>query len=199
MRSSTAPDALDIVRTLAGDALAGEAEAALLRCFAALPRGGTIFDAAVMLARGARSVRIFGSAPARLLPEYFADVGFAGDEAALRDALPAMYDESALVSFQFDVAEAILPRIGLEISFAERHEHAWRAALDRLVDLGLCLPEKREAVLAWPGRSREERPAPAWPYVLCRMLSHLKVVWCAGAWIEAKGYLWAEPRFGLAY
>lgn len=198
LRSGVGEDAaLDVVRALAGERLAARVEASLRHAFTAMPRGGSILDVAVMLGRGAGSVRLFASAPARRLPGYLEELGWAKDDPALRDALSALYGERALVPFQIDVADVILPRLGLELSFAPEAGAEWQGAVERLVDLGLCAPDKRGGLLGWPGRSREPLPGVAWPCVLVRTLSHLKVVLRPGAWVEAKGYLWAEPRFSL--
>ena len=59
----------------------------------------------------------------------------------------------------------MLPRVGMEGSFSRlpRREPRWRELLDRLVARGLCPPEKRDALLAWPGYDTFWSASGAWP------------------------------------
>ena len=49
--------------------------------------------------------------------------------------------------------ETIAPRVGLEGAFPRlpHREPRWAELVDRFVERGLCTPEKRAAVFAWPG------------------------------------------------
>ena len=86
---------------------------------------------------------------------------------------------------------------------------------DRLVDMGACLPAKRDALLAWPGGFHERANPEAWPEDLrararsagesvvsmfMRWLYHIKLVHVPDRPIEAKAYLavrqaWITPEF----
>lgn len=99
----------------------------------------------------------------------------------------------------FDIGEAgeILPRIGLEGAFPTQppREPRWAELLSRWADLGLCSPEKRDAVLAWPGQDSYWTAPDRWPAEagiggrLVRFLSHVKVAGQPGWPPEAKAYL----------
>jgi hypothetical protein len=65
-----------------------------------------------------------------------------------------------------------------------------------MVDLCLCSPEKRDAVLAWPGQDSFWTAPDRWPVeavglggVCVRFLSHLKVVGQPGRPPQVKAYL----------
>jgi hypothetical protein len=103
----------------------------------------------------------------------------------------------------FDITSEILPRIGLEGAFPRqpKREPRWGEVLGRLVEQGLCAPEKRDAVLAWPGQDSFWTAPERWPVeavgvggVLVRFLSHLKVVGEPGRPPQVKAYLGFEHR-----
>lgn len=99
----------------------------------------------------------------------------------------------------FDVGpDGIGPRAGLEGSFVKwpHREPRWRELFDRLVEHGLCAPEKRDAIFAWPGQETFWTAADRWPAeaagtrgVCVRALSHVKIVAEPGRAPEAKAYL----------
>ncbi len=103
----------------------------------------------------------------------------------------------------FDVtAEEILPRIGLEGSFPRQppREPRWRSLLTRLVEEGLCSPDKRDALLRWPGYDSFWTAPERWPLAeagprgFCvRALSHLKLACHPDREPEAKAYLAFDP------
>ncbi|HBL26149.1 MAG TPA: hypothetical protein DD490_04860 [Acidobacteria bacterium] len=107
----------------------------------------------------------------------------------------------------FDVGpDRIEPRAGLEGSFVKwpHTEPRWRELFDRLVERGLCTPDRREAVFAWPGRETFWAAPGRWPVasagtrgVCVRALSHVKIVTWVDRPPEAKVYLlfgWIVPQ-----
>lgn len=102
--------------------------------------------------------------------------------------LPLLEDVDRL-HLSFDVApNGVLPRIGVEGSY-RRLPHCdtrWRRLVDRLVDRGLCTPEKGTALFRWPGWDRKARGKEGF---LVRVLSHLKLVMVPDRPTEAKAYL----------
>ncbi|MBN1860783.1 MAG: hypothetical protein JW840_04895, partial [Candidatus Thermoplasmatota archaeon] len=107
----------------------------------------------------------------------------------------------------FDVtADGIGPRIGLECSFEENRYHEetrWEPLFDYLVEQGMCLPEKRDALLRYPGVEHPDdfsggvmKPLVSvsqhlddiFSGSLVRYISHVKVVYIPGRPIEAKAY-----------
>ena len=166
------------------------------RCRAGLPPSASLLYAFSLLSREGEAVRmeIFHAAPEqivetlrRVAPERVPDV-----EAAL-----PLFAGVERLHLSFDIASEILPRIGIESSFARRpeRERRWRELFDRLVKRGLCSPEKREAALGWPGHDSFWTAPKSWPEeagvrtVCVRTLSHVKVVCAPGRELEAKVYL----------
>ena len=86
-------------------------------------------------------------------------------------------------------------KLGFEIQrdSSPRAAPAWRSLLDQLVGRGLCSSAERDALLHWPGTTRER----ADPRLLCRQLSHLKVSLDVEGNLDAKAYLFATRVFSL--
>ena len=102
------------------------------------------------------------------------------------------------IHLSFDIGSEILPRTGLEGSFSRlpRREPRWKDLFDRLVDRGLCAPEKRDAALAWPGYDSFWTAPEGWPVsprlaagFFVRNLSHVKGRLPSRSEPEAKVYL----------
>ena len=75
--------------------------------------------------------------------------------------------------------------MGIEASFPgwTGEGSPWPGLLARLVEAGLCSPEKRAAALVWSGYDSARRRPDAWPVAavgeggfLVRWLSHVKLV-----------------------
>jgi hypothetical protein len=95
-----------------------------------------------------------------------------------------------------DVAGGPLPRAGVELALAREPQPRGRlvetAFLQRLVEMGLCLPERRDALLAWPGARYCTLPHELWESVMVRRVNCIKLV-SGPAGIQAKGYPLAFP------
>jgi hypothetical protein len=169
-----------------------------LRCIAEIPPPARLLYLFDLRARGTRNLRleILGLAPqdapaflARLAPHLAPGVA---------KAAPLLAGAER-PHFSFDVGpEGIGPRTGCEGSFVKwpHREPRWRELFDRLVDRGLCTPEKRDAIFAWPGQETFWAAPERWPAeaagtrgVCVRALSHVKVVAQPGCAPEAKAYL----------
>ncbi len=105
-----------------------------------------------------------------------------------------------------DVGEEISPKVGIECCYDRRRgpdrEPRWRGFLDSLKTLHLCLPEKADALLAYPGYAPTDREAcPAglrevankleliWRSFFARAIYHIKLTYGHGHPWEAKAYL----------
>lgn len=176
-----------------------------LRCIAGIPPPARLLYVFDLRPRGSRDLRleILG------LPPHTASAFLAHLASHLA---PAVAKAAPLLAgaerphLSFDVGpEGIGARAGLEGSFVKwpHREPRWRELFDRLVDRGLCAPEKRDAVFAWPGQETFWAAPGRWPAeaagtrgVCVRALSHVKVVAQPGRAPEAKAYLlfgWIGP------
>jgi hypothetical protein len=173
-------------------------------CLEALPAPAFLLYVFSLRARGSDAVRleIFGMETAEILPYL---QGLVPETVpAVQEAVP-LFDGVERIHLSFDVTETVQPRIGLEGSFPRQppREPRWGALFDRLIQRGLCLPAKRDAVLAWPGYDTFWTAPERWPVaelrsrgVCVRTLSHVKAVCRPGREPEAKAYLVFGPLDG---
>ena len=99
-----------------------------------------------------------------------------------------------MVLLHVDVWDAVKPRMGMEFFFARRPQFVGcfeeDGFLDQLVAMQLCTPEKRDALLTWPGSTALSFPHAFWPTVLQRRVNHVKLV-CTPEAVVAKAYLFS--------
>jgi len=198
--------ALEALSPLFGDAVPRAVEDRLHACYAALPAGAFVPYVGVLLPRGAESARVCvgGLGPAEL-PDYLRAAGWMGSGAAL-DALAARLAgsrEGAVLAnpalVHLDVGADVGRAVGLEYVFDRppqvRGVLPQGAFLDALVGEGLCTPEKRAALAAWPGCSLERFAHELWQSLVIRRVNHVKVVFDGDHAALAKGYLSLHHRF----
>jgi hypothetical protein len=165
------------------------------RCHGEIPEEGSLLYVFGLLSRPGNPIRleIFGLDPAGALA-YLRRV--APQAAASLAGIAPLFEGIDRPHLSFDLGAEILPRVGLEGSFARQRDPLWAGLLERLVDRGLCTPGERDAILAWPGFDTFWTAAADWPlgqtgmHGFCvRSLSHVKVVAQPGRAPEAKVYL----------
>jgi hypothetical protein len=181
----------DLLPRLHGEALAPRQRDLVVSCGAAIPEEARLLYAFSLRPRGRGEARleILGLDPAGIR-RYLERV----DPAALEQILGVLplFAGVERLHLSLDVGERISPRVGVEGSFVRlpHREPGWRAFFERLVAGGLCSPEKRDAVFAWPGHGV---PAALAPWRAVRSLSHVKLVTFPGRAPEAKVYLLVTP------
>ncbi len=165
------------------------------RCHGEIPEEGILMYVFSMLSRPGNPLRleIFGMDPDGALA-YLRRV--APHAAPSLAGIASIFEGIERPHLSFDLRAEILPRVGLEGSFASQRDPRWVELLARLVDRGLCTPAERDAILAWPGYDTFWTAAPDWPLeraglrgFCVRSLSHVKVVAQPGRTPEAKIYL----------
>jgi hypothetical protein len=189
----------------------------LSACFRALPKSARVFQAGFMLARNSDAVRLCvrDLSSARIL-EYLIRIGWGGDPTALQSVLDALSPLVGPICLDIDVSAAVSHKIGLECRPRSVNggqpgtEQPWDLFLDYLVERGLCLPAKRDALLTYPGICSEQTDAERWPANLTRIseflggrtiglfirtLYHVKIVYQPRCPLEAKAYLLAAQRW----
>jgi hypothetical protein len=193
---------------LLGDRLPAGTRRRIAACYEALPPEARVYSVGVMFPRGTSALRLClsgASLPGWLT--YLERIGWPGrigEVEALLGRLPELADQ---ISLDIDVGESLGEKVGFEFA-----PHAplgaiqprWEALLGHLVELGLGLPGKREAALAWVGHTQQRSRPEDWPEGLrrasrelngrglslfLRRLSHLKVVHQPGRPLDAKVYL----------
>ena len=160
----------------------------------------------VMLARPEPALRLHVSEiPLRDLRGYLGRIGWCGDVDEAESLGRLLLEFGDLLIACFDIVEDLTPRLGLECFFDHRQgvDPRWGALLSRLTELGLCVSEKADALLAWPGAVTPLEASAPWPGDLIasslqrspdllglieRRLSHVKLALVPGVPVMAKAY-----------
>lgn len=206
---------------LRGAPLTEALAASLVEVLRVLPASGHIFQVGLMLSRpeAADMLRIcVRGLSVTEAGDFLAAVGVPeAQRPQLHAVLELAYASSASVDLDLDLCPTVGAKIGFECAFGEDAETPQRitAFLDRLVEMGACLPAKRAALLAWRGGFHERTDPDAWPADLrararsagksvvsmfMRWLYHIKLVYVPERPVEAKAYLavrqaWITPEF----
>ncbi len=195
------------LKLLLGKELPYKVERQLFNCFDLLPTETYVFQIGVMLARKSDLVRICirNISPEQIL-DYLTKINWSGCVSKLKAILTKLSSLVERIDLDIDVGESILPKIGLEcyLSKQPKYEPRWQLFLDYLVETGLCIPEKRDTLLAYPGYIRERSNRELLPSTLLKLskflgseyervffrgLHHIKVVYQPEKPLEAKAYL----------
>lgn len=126
--------------------------------------------------------------------------GWPGPAGEVEEVLAALGGEAAppVGMIHVDAREGAPPRLGVELTLARpcqrRGEIAERGFLDRLAELGLCTPARRDALPRWPGAELRTLPHELWPSRVERRVNCVKLVFEPGRPLYAKAYLLATPH-----
>jgi cyclopropane fatty-acyl-phospholipid synthase-like methyltransferase len=180
--------------------------------FDACPQDCFVSHVGVMLGRPTAALRVNVKrlAPAQVAP-YIQQLGRHETASSLHCWMTELYPLVDRITVCLDISAEVLPAVGLECILRDQpqHEPRWRTLLDRLVEEGICLPEKRDASLIWPGATTPP-DASHWPELLVRdsllqpqdcfssfqrRLSHIKLVCHPWHPPEAKAYLRFEHQW----
>jgi Rps23 Pro-64 3,4-dihydroxylase Tpa1-like proline 4-hydroxylase len=201
------------ISMLRGQPLLPLVEQHLFRCINALPTGAYVFQIGLMLSRRSEMVRIClrGIAGSHL-SDYLQQVRWSGSTAALQAQVMEIATYVDRIDLDLDIGETgVASRIGLECYLFQqpKFQPKWQAFLDYLVNAELCLPQKREALLSYPGHVREKNHRTQWPThllnlskflgnnhesVFMRGLHHIKLVYQDERVQEAKAYCWVTHQ-----
>jgi hypothetical protein len=179
---------------LMGQARFAACERTLARCFAELPPAGRIVAAGALLGRLPRNARVSVSLPRDRVGGYLSRLGWTHWNRDISGVMHRLGDPGALV-IDFDVGAAIGPTVAMH--FRTGGHRADARLLRDLVDLGLCTPAKRRALLAWPRIDVVRLWKRGWPCRFERYLNHIKTTCAGGEVSEAKAYLGVAPGFSL--
>ncbi len=166
----------------------------LFACFDFLPAGGQLIHASVMLSRQPPTFKLNIAVPKNRLLDYLQQIGWTGSLSELDAILSTFCPSASSLKFQLTIGNVMAPKIDFEFHFdsASREDHRLQVLLDQAVINGLCTPEKREALLTWPGSFRKMFCHHSWPTRLYKWVD-IKIVYHFGRSLEAKGYLGFMP------
>jgi hypothetical protein len=195
--------------SLLGRMVPSHLERGIFDCLDALPAGARVFQVGAMLARPSDAVRLCIAKVSRdQIGAYLHRVRWPGSADEIRSLLTFLGPFADFFVLDIDVEEGVRPKIGLECyiyGFKQpAQEPRWQDLLDALVEQGLCVPAKRDALLTWPGFERADAAPDLWPgnlllasrllgprvsSALSRTLHHVKISHEPGRPLEAKAYL----------
>ena len=187
------------LKTLLGNPVPSKLNQNLSLCFNSIPVEGQVAHIGIMLSRGSDSIRVCAEIPKDQVLEYLSHVGWSGSINEVKNIVSTFSPCVKRIHITLDVGDSIFPNIGIEFIFntLPEIEPGLPLFLNLLIDEKMCTPEKRDALLTWPGYSLEIYPNDSWPSILWRRLSHIKITCQPGSSLSAKAYLWFSPRFGL--
>jgi hypothetical protein len=192
-----------LLPAMRGAALAPEQRALFGHCWRQIPPRGRALYAFALLARGTDAVRmeIGGDLDLEALAAFLTRVE-APEAAADIGGLRPLFPSAARLHLSLDLGAAVLPRVGLEVSFSSQppRDLRWSSLLSRLSAAGLCSAAARSAALAWPGQDSFWNSPSRWPVAggaaadaCVRCLSHVKLIRDGQHPIAAKLYLLLTP------
>jgi hypothetical protein len=181
---------------LLGEPVPPQTRQNLMNCFDLLPPGGQIIYVSAMLPRQPPTLKLNGFAPKSRFLEYLIQIGWTGSITEVEKILETFCAFTDKIRFDLTVGCTISSRVGFEF-FSKGYSPSnsqRQLLLNQFVDRGLCKPEKRNALLAWPGFSGEKFSCQSWPTRLDRFW-YTKIVYQPNHPLEAKGYLGFTPNF----
>jgi hypothetical protein len=167
------------------------------RCVRALPDGANLLYVGNMFPRDSTAIRLCVSPlEGAALCGYLDRIAWPGSVDVVNAGLATVAEaarQPRTALLHVDVRDAVQPRIGIEVPLDQRAQLHGRLAesalLERLCNANLCTATKRDALLAWPGHSREMFPHQLWPSLALRRVSHVKLVTDGARKLSAKAYL----------
>ena len=197
---------LQALPLLTGESLPKKIEENLINALKKLPKETSLIHVGTMLSRKAYGVRIVINRikPEQIIP-YLKSIGYNSETSELNQTINEISKYSSRLILHINIGEKIDSKVGIECSFAEDKYHLqneWKNLFDYLEKKGLCIREKREALLDFPGVAQENDDefnfetymvAPKidhnnYSSALVRYLSHIKIVYKPNEGFEAKAY-----------
>ncbi|MBW4509341.1 MAG: hypothetical protein KME64_22885 [Scytonematopsis contorta HA4267-MV1] len=182
----------------------------ICHCFNLLPPGAEVFTIGVMLSRQSESVRLcICGIPTENIVDYLINIGWTGSYKIIKELITNLSKFVNVINIAFDVGNIIYPKIGFEcpVGTCKPNDAILQKFLDYLIEAEMCLPNKRDALLSYPGFCDEISNSELWPTNLINMsnflgsqqlstflktVNHIKIVYEPEKALEAKAYLFFE-------
>jgi len=193
---------------ITGKKIPEKIEQNLFQAIQQLPKNALVMDAGVMLSRLSSGVRLIIAKihPNQIIP-YLTTIGWSEENEQLPFLLKDLEQQVSRIVLHITITESgIDKKIGLECSFAPDKYHLetrWQSFFNYLVKKGLCLPEKKDALLQFIGVEQDDttrdfnttifKPTVKienneFSSALVRYISHIKLVYESNHVLYAKVY-----------
>jgi hypothetical protein len=184
-----------------GQSECGSGAAGLAEVVSALPEGSILLHVGVMLSRR-NQIRIHASIPAQMTEPYLAGLSWNGTLHGCARVIERYCLDAPLATLQLETSgRSVAPDIGIEFSHGSgldaQDSNAWKLLIERLVEDGICRPEKYELLASWPKMRHKRLGLRGWPCTIRQDLSHVKITVRPGQPLRAKAYLSVVPSFSL--
>jgi hypothetical protein len=189
-----------------GHPISKATESNLKKCIKEMPKYTSLFQVGTLLSRSSNGIRIYINKfqPEDVIP-YLNTLGWFDETGEFTKLLDEIKDLADRFVLSFDVNEdGIGARVGIELSFESnffQKETRWINLLNYLVSKGLCIPEKRNALIKYQGSENESSDIILEPVkaasenlndlflsTIVRYISHIKIVYQPEELLEAKAY-----------
>jgi len=192
---------------LKGKNLSKYVEKTINDCLEKMPENSTLFQIGTMLPRASNDVRLhINKIKPEQIVQYLEEIGWKDESGEFARLIDELKDKADRFVISYDVTDnGIAPRIGIELSFTSNlfHNEDWNQLFDYLVEKGICIPEKRDALMDYVGTNDDEyfsggimKPVTSSANILetidsakiVRYINHVKIVYQPGKPLEAKAY-----------
>ncbi len=205
---------------LMGQNIPEKLEKNLLNCIKNLPEKASLFNIGIMLSRPTYGIRVVVKRlqPNKIIP-YLEKLGWKDKNDQLKNLISELENEATRLVLSFDILQdGVGPKIGIECGFyPKKHdeyapESRWKNLLEYLVEKGLCLDHKKDALLNFISGMETEISTltngnepllistkiddPEYKNTLVRQIGHIKIVYYPDKPLEAKAYYGAR-LFGI--
>jgi hypothetical protein len=169
------------------------------RCLDALPEGGSVRWAGVMLSRDQHNVRLCLNLPHTTIKPYLQGLGWQGDEQQLDILIDGFGKLTDIMVLAIELtADGLAPAIGFECRYKLNRqpetEPRWRLLMDTLVKARLGDADKATALLKWNGLHYRNLTHAETPQILVRNQNHVKLQFHSGVALTAKAYISCSQR-----
>ncbi len=167
-----------------------EVSAAAIRVIEALPPRAGISNIGAMPDRELRAIKIVAiGISAGEIGDFLERAGWQGRMSEVERVMEAMAPVPSRLGLSLDVVEqGLLPRLGLEFlpPAFEKGGAAWLPFIERIAELGWCLPEKKRGLIAFTGTGRVFRDDGL--FMLYKGINHVKLT-VSHEGVQAKAYI----------
>ena len=193
---------------LKGGELSTKLKQHMSTCIKNIPKNASLFQIGTMLSRESKVVRFHINKldPIQII-SYLESIGWYDETGELTKLIGELTNIVDRFVVSYDITEdGIGPRIGIELSFVQplaEQDFCWDRLFSYFIRKGWCLPERKEALLNYPGADDDEifKTSIMKPIIsassdidtlksskIIRYINHVKLVFEEGKDMELKAY-----------